>query len=148
VKTFAVRAADAVAPHLAARRAGVRIDLKEIQRWLGEHPAPVVAVETAGGLFSPLTDKGFTNADLVTALAPAALVLVAPDRLGVLHDLTATLGLAATRGLPAPVNVRPEFFASVWGANDRVDDSEKSTTGCQDFGSRFLARFQRWLASH
>ena len=89
-----------LSPHLAARRAGVRIELNAIRSWVLDHPARVVVVETAGGLFSPLTDDAATNADLVTALKPATLVLVAPDRLGVLHDLTATLGLAAARGLP------------------------------------------------
>jgi dethiobiotin synthetase len=61
-----------------------------------------VVVETAGGLFSPLGDDAFTNADLVAALRPCAVLLVAPDRLGVLHDLTSTLGFASSRGLRAP----------------------------------------------
>jgi len=119
----------------------------------------VVAVETAGGLFSPLTDKGFTNADLVTALAPAALVLVARIGCGVLHDLTATLGLAATRGTAGPGRrvVRPE-----------LPDASTDTTApsCSAWASRVSCLFPRsgqwsdarsrqagqdlvqWLASH
>jgi dethiobiotin synthetase len=89
---------DPVSPHLAARRAGTEVDLASIQRWVGLQAAPVVVVETAGGLFSPL-GPGLTNLDLTLALAPTAVLLVAPDRLGVLHDLTATLGLATSRGL-------------------------------------------------
>ena len=92
---------DPVSPHLAARRAGTSIELRAIDRWVGEHRAPVVVVETAGGLFSPLGERA-TNLDLVIALAPTAVLLVAPDRLGVLHDVTASLGLASARGLPTP----------------------------------------------
>ncbi|SRR6266542_1409182 len=88
---------EAVSPHLAARRAGSRIELRAVRRWVGEHVAPVVVIETAGGLFTPLAD-GATNLDLALALRPCTMLLVAPDRLGVLHDVTATLGLAAARG--------------------------------------------------
>jgi len=89
--------AQAVSPHLAARAAGVRIDLGAICRWIAEQEAPIVVVETAGGLFSPL-GPGLTNLDLARALRPNAIVLVAADRLGALHDVTAALGLAAARG--------------------------------------------------
>ena len=78
-----------VSPHLAAREEGVTIDLPRIvarAREL-ERRSGVVVVETAGGLFTPL-DGSATNADLANALDPAVL-LVAPDRLGVLHDVTA-----------------------------------------------------------
>jgi dethiobiotin synthetase len=104
-----------LSPHLAARRAGIRIELSAIRSWVLDHPAQVVVVETAGGLFSPLTDEGATNADLVTALKPVVVVLVAPDRLGVLHDLTATLGFAAARGLAKPL--------AVLSAPERADPS-------------------------
>jgi len=86
-----------VSPHLAARDAGVRIDLGLIERWVAEHQAPVTIVETAGGLFSPLGHTS-TNFELTRTLRPDGVLLVAPDRLGVLHDLTTTLALAAARG--------------------------------------------------
>jgi dethiobiotin synthetase len=89
---------DPVSPHLAARRTGTEVDLASIQRWVGLPSAPISVIETAGGLFSPLTER-LTNFDLVQALAPTGVLLVAPDRLGVLHDVTATLGLASARGL-------------------------------------------------
>jgi dethiobiotin synthetase len=54
-------------------------------------------VETAGGLFSPLAES-LTNWDVARSLEPARWLLVAPDALGVLHDVTATLGAAAARG--------------------------------------------------
>ncbi|MET0594205.1 MAG: dethiobiotin synthase [Polyangiaceae bacterium] len=90
---------DPVSPHLAARDAGVRIDLGAIERWVADHQAPITVVETAGALFSPV-GYGTTNFDLVQSLRPDIVVLVAPDRLGVLHDLTTTLALAAARGGP------------------------------------------------
>ena len=49
-----------------------------------------LVVETAGAVFSPLNARE-TNFDLARELDPAIWILVAPDRLGVLHDLTVTL---------------------------------------------------------
>lgn len=95
---------DPVSPHLAARRAGVRIDLGDLRRWVDAHEAPLTLIETAGGALSPL-DRGATNLDLALALAPARLLLVAPDRLGVLHDLAATLLALKALRAPAPVVV-------------------------------------------
>jgi dethiobiotin synthetase len=85
-----------VSPHLAARHALTEISLPAIVSWL--HAAtlhyttlsPMLLVETAGGVFSPLA-PATTNFDLAVALDPAIWLLVAPDALGVLHDLTATL---------------------------------------------------------
>jgi len=88
-----------ISPHLAARETGIRLDAGAIERWVRAHEAPVTIIETAGGLFSPL-GQGATNFDLLRTLRPHAVILVAPDRLGVLHDLTATLGLAGARGGP------------------------------------------------
>jgi dethiobiotin synthetase len=91
--------ADPVSPHLAALRSGVRFDFGAIRRWVGEHSQTLTFIETAGGLFSPL-GHATTNVDLVQALLPAVVLLVAPDRLGVLHDVAATVGLASARRRP------------------------------------------------
>jgi dethiobiotin synthetase len=88
---------DPVSPHLAAHRAGRRIDLAAVRHWVLEHSRTLTLVETAGGLFSPI-DNSVTNLDLVRALLPARVLLVAPDRLGVLHDVTATIGFARASG--------------------------------------------------
>jgi len=95
---------EALSPHLAARRANRTIDGAEILRYVRSHKssqaggaADVLVVETAGGLFSPL-DESSTNWDVARALDPSSWVLVAPDALGVLHDVTATLAAAAARG--------------------------------------------------
>lgn len=88
------RFARPVSPHVGAREQGVSIDLTEVSSWVAAEEAragaAVVLIELAGGAFSPL-GLGLTNADLASALRPAVWLLVAPDSLGVLHDMTATL---------------------------------------------------------
>lgn len=83
-----------VSPHLGAREQGVVLDVTEVAAWVAEQERAadpqVLLVETAGGAFSPL-GAGVTNVDLARALEPALWLLVAPDSLGVLHDVTATL---------------------------------------------------------
>ncbi len=95
---------DPVSPHLAARRAGVSIALGDLVTEVARVEAQLQAaqppgaalpyaaciIETAGGVFSPLSPSA-TNFDLARALDPALWLLVLPDRLGVLHDATATL---------------------------------------------------------
>lgn len=86
---------DPISPHLAARRAATPIDLAKIATWVHDttiHYAPEhwSIIETAGGAFSPLSADS-TNADLAARLDPARWLLVAPDSLGVLHDISATL---------------------------------------------------------
>jgi dethiobiotin synthetase len=97
VKHSGVRFADPVSPHLAAREAGQVLSVGALAAEINaaRTTADVVLAELAGGLFSPLSDTE-TNADLAKALRPDTLMLVAPDRLGVLHDV-----IAATRAAQA-----------------------------------------------
>lgn len=85
---------EAIGPHLAARRAHTSIQLERVLGYVEAqeraHAPTVSVIETAGGVFSPL-DERLTNADLAAALRPDVVILVAPDRLGVLHDVGATL---------------------------------------------------------
>lgn len=87
---------DPVTPSLAARREGRAVCIERILPWLDEVrsdaglPAPALVIETAGGAFSPLSDDR-NNLDLAAALEPAEWILVAPDRLGALHEVLATL---------------------------------------------------------
>ena len=102
---YALRAP--ISPHLAAAREGVTLRLEPVVAWVaGVDDAVVAVVETAGGLLSPL-GIGLTNLDLTCALAPEAVVLVGVDRLGILHDLTATLFAlrSLAPSLPEPVVV-------------------------------------------
>lgn len=95
---------DPVSPHLAARRAGVLIELERIRSWVDEHPAPWLLIETAGALLSPLS-VGLSNIDLAAALDPDRWILVGMDRLGVLHDVAACRLVMGARHLPAPLVV-------------------------------------------
>lgn len=102
VRSAPYRFAPPVSPHLAARDAGTSIDLQQILTYVQSyesisHAVDVSVIETAGGLFSPL-GPGLTNFDLARALEPACWVLLAADSLGVLHDVTATVGLARSLG--------------------------------------------------
>lgn len=117
----AVLLADPVSPHLAARRAGARIDVEAIATHAPAPDVDLFVIETAGGLFSPLDDAGRTNAELVAALAPDAAVLVAPNRLGVLHDVAAVL-----RGAPA---LRTRLVAIALTGGDAADRSADSNAG-------------------
>jgi dethiobiotin synthetase len=85
---YALRAP--ISPHLAAAMEGVTLRLGPVAAWVDSVEATWVVVETAGGLLSPL-GVDLTNLDLTCALKPDAVLLVAPDRLGVLHDVTATM---------------------------------------------------------
>jgi dethiobiotin synthetase len=95
-----------LSPHLAARRAGELIHLPTVAAWVDSHPATVAVIETAGALLSPL-GPNLTNLDLARCLHPQAVILVAPDRLGVLHDVTASLHAWRTLApdLPSPLVV-------------------------------------------
>lgn len=102
----AVRLPAPLSPHLAARRAGVVLAPGELHRQLVDLATawPTVVVELAGGLCSPLDDEldhaGWLEA-LPAGLRPRLrLLLVAPDRLGVLHDVAAALHAATAHGLP------------------------------------------------
>lgn len=95
---------DGISPHLAAEHEDRLIDLEAIQLWLSRteqqassSPALVTLIETAGGMFSPLSPTT-RNCDLALALQAELWLLVAPDRLGVLHDVAATLGALAPQG--------------------------------------------------
>jgi dethiobiotin synthetase len=91
-----------LSPHVAAELAGSSIDLEAVVPWVisfedahhaqnsppssGGARAPITLVELAGGLFTPLT-LSQVNLDLVRLLEPCRFLLVANDRLGVLHDV-------------------------------------------------------------
>lgn len=111
-----------VSPHLAAADEGRTIELQPILDYVAtaRAEADALAVELAGGLFSPLAAE-LTNADVARALAPEATLLVAPDRLGVLHDVAAASRAAAAMGLELSgvVLVAPEQPDASTGTNAR-----------------------------
>jgi dethiobiotin synthetase len=114
------RLAHAVSPHLAAREEGQRIETGPVLRYVerARDEADVVVIELAGGLFSPLA-PGLSNAELTRALAPDLVLLVAPDRLGVLHDVSATVRASTVAGvaLAGVVLVAPASADTSTGTN-------------------------------
>ncbi|HEY8042259.1 MAG TPA: dethiobiotin synthase [Polyangiaceae bacterium] len=96
VKHFGHALSEPVSPHLAARNAGIGLVLDPLAAAIADlRPlVDVLLVELPGGLFTPLTER-VLNADLAARLAPDLLLLVAPDRLGVLHDTMAACRAAA-----------------------------------------------------
>ncbi len=100
-----------ISPHLAARLADQQIELAAIRNWVEHHRGQLTLVETAGGAFTPLSDE-LDNLDLVSAVSDdTQLILVARNRLGVLHDVRSTLAGMGNRGHRADiiaVNTFPE----------------------------------------
>ena len=90
---------EAIAPHIAARRENVRIELPRIVAAYRELAAQVdiVIVEGAGGFLVPLNDTQNT-ADLAKML-DIPVVLVVGIRLGCLNHAMLTIEAINTRGL-------------------------------------------------
>lgn len=94
-----------LSPYAAARHNGVLPDIAHIAEWTARAEASAASrgaavcslIETAGGVFSPLTASA-TNLDLAHALEPARWIVVAPNSLGVLHAATATCLAMQARG--------------------------------------------------
>jgi dethiobiotin synthetase len=114
--------ADPVSPHLAARRAGTVLTLPMLTAPVAAARAlaDAVLLELPGGLFTPLA-PGLLNADVARELASDLLLLVAPDRLGVLHDLVATTiaARAVSLAVHGVVLVAPEHPDPSTGHNAR-----------------------------
>jgi len=112
----------AISPHLAAEREGVALDWSSVARFVGEVRAQGVdvLVELPGGLFTPLTATA-RNVDVLASLAPTATLLVAPDRLGVLHDVGAALAGARHVGarLDAIALIAPDVSDASTSTNER-----------------------------
>jgi dethiobiotin synthetase len=120
VKQFGYTLSAPLSPHLAARDEGIEIRIPPILDAVRNavEQADGVVVELAGGLFTPLAPD-VCNAHLAVALAPETLLLVAPDRLGVLHDVAAATRAASTLPLRIDglVMVAPEHRDPSTGRN-------------------------------
>lgn len=88
-----------VAPSLAAERQGVKIDVDRLAGTYNEINSThdITLVEGAGGLLVPLLPS-YTYADLARLLK-LPLIVVAPNRLGVINHLLLTLEHASCKGL-------------------------------------------------
>lgn len=89
----------AIAPHIAARQAGVSIDLDHIVAAYKrlQAQADVVIVEGAGGFYVPL-DEQYDMADLATRLG-LPVILVVGMRLGCINHTLLTAKAIQQRGL-------------------------------------------------
>jgi dethiobiotin synthetase len=109
-----------VSPHLAARESGETIEAGALQSRVARvrEQADLTLVELAGGLFTPLSPS-LLNVDVVRSLGADFVLLVAPDRLGVLHDVLAATTAAASSGvmLSAIALVAPEVIDSSTSRN-------------------------------
>lgn len=114
----------AVAPDEAARREGKTVDvdllIRGAEAWR-EH-CDILIVEGAGGLLSPLADN-FLNLDLFQKFENAQLVLVAANRLGVIHDVIATSRAAELAG----VSVTRSYLSAI----DSTGDASSATNANQ-----------------
>ncbi len=92
--------ADSLAPHLAARLSGRRVDPPVIQKSLNELKSryDVILAEAAGGLAVPLNDDGFMQYELIRELNFPCL-LVARAGLGTINHTLLTIRFAGSVGL-------------------------------------------------
>lgn len=95
----AVRLVEALAPGIAAERAGVKIDVEELVRDYRSRAEDLdcLVVEGAGGLLVPLA-TGVSYADFGAQIG-ARLLVVTAAKLGAINHTLLTLEAAARRGL-------------------------------------------------
>ncbi|MCC6902313.1 MAG: dethiobiotin synthase [Polyangiaceae bacterium] len=128
-----------LSPHLAARLESQVFHVRALVDWvencerelaISDNTSPYIysVIETAGGALSPLSPEA-RNLELAVALEPAVVVLVAPDGLGVLHGLSATL--IALRALGRPPDV--VALSAAWtDASTGTNASELRLLGIAD----------------
>jgi len=112
-----------LAPHLAARAEGSEIDARLLRSGLAvwQRNADIVLIEGAGGLMSPLGDDEYVG-DLALEFG-YGVVIVAPNKLGVINQTLQTLVTAAVfRGGLDVVGIVLNHVQS----NARTDPSIKS----------------------
>jgi dethiobiotin synthetase len=93
------RLSEALAPSVAAERAGVRIDIDHLQTLYHQisETHDITLVEGAGGLMVPLLPS-YTYADFAKLLK-LPLIVVAANKLGAINHLLLTLEHASCKGL-------------------------------------------------
>ncbi|MDL2306930.1 adenosylmethionine--8-amino-7-oxononanoate transaminase [Desulfovibrio sp. OttesenSCG-928-C06] len=133
---------EACSPHLAAERAGTRLEVADLADRLEQYAqkADVLLVEAAGGLLAPLNERE-NMADLFAELSrrlDARVVLAAANRLGAVNHALLSLECLRSRGMePAGVimcNTSPVEASSSFEATLRKDNlrfiSEQGRVPC------------------
>ncbi len=101
-----------LAPSTAARAEGKEISFADLLARLRTlPPCDWRILEGAGGIATPVDAEGRDWADFAAALAPDAVVIVVPDRLGAINQSRLAFARAAVLGLPAGVWLN-EFFST------------------------------------
>lgn len=111
---------DPLSPHIAAQRAGTRIDVSAIVQAYAAlaAQADAVVVEGAGGFHVPLSDTE-TGADLAEALG-LPVVLVVGLRLGCLSHAALTADAIRARGLPLAGWIVSRIDPAMAAAEDNI----------------------------
>ena len=86
---------EAMAPHEAARRAGLRIDMAKLEAPASDR---LIVVEGAGGILVPLTEEAYV-VDLAAQLQ-LPILLVARSTLGTINHTLLSIEALRRRGLP------------------------------------------------
>ena len=122
--------ADPLAPLVAARRAGVAVDLDALDEAIRSAgiDTDVLIVEGAGGLLVPITER--VSFDALFAHWSLELVIVAANRLGVINHVRLTCAAARNAGL----SIRAVVLNSVMGgdADLSVADNASVITELED----------------
>ena len=98
-----------LAPLVAARKHGRNISFERVANFIRSHQRRHVLVEGAGGLLTPL-GEGFTILDIARELK-ANLIIVAPNKLGVINQAMLALRAAGTAQLVLMRQKRPDASA-------------------------------------
>ena len=111
----------AIAPHIAAKQAGVTISLEAINKAFHQlkQLAGVVIVEGAGGFCVPLNDSE-TTADLVVQLN-LPVILVVGMRLGCINHALLTVGAIEARGLKLAGWIANQVIAEMTAYQENFD---------------------------
>jgi 8-amino-7-oxononanoate synthase len=93
-----------LSPPAAAARAGAELSLERLVAQLGALPECDWRIcEGAGGIATPVDDRGRDWADFAAALGTPAVVIVVPDRLGAINQGRLAYARAVQMGLSAGV---------------------------------------------
>jgi dethiobiotin synthetase len=100
----------AAAPHRAAVLAGAPVDFGAVLAWVRDQIGDPLLVEGVGGWTVPITPTRRVS-DLATALS-LPVIVVAPNRLGVLNHTLLTVEAIQAAGLPIAAVVLNDHFSA------------------------------------
>ena len=112
-----------LAPLVAARKHRRKISFERVVAFIRSHRKRHVLVEGAGGLLTPL-GEGFTILDIARELN-ANLIIVAPNKLGVINQALLALRVAGAASRKADTRVRRSDVQLVLMRQKKPDPSAK-----------------------